>query len=372
MSQEQPGSVTDSRQFPCKECGASLVYSPGTRELKCRYCGTDNVIEMAEHEGPAAVVEHGFEEELARLERMRDEIETLTVKCEGCGAESALVSNQTAGSCPFCSRPMIAQGHSRRLIRPQYLLPFHVPEKKASESFRSWIGGLWFAPSNLKTFAERGGLKGIYTPAWTYDCETDTKYTGQRGENYWTTETYTTMQNGRSVVRTRRVQRTRWYPASGRVEDTFDDVLVMASLALPEGCREKLKPWDLPALVVYRDEFLAGFVAESYQVDLRQGFDAAKGLMDGQIRSHICSDIGGDHQRISSMDTRYHDITYKHILLPLWLSSYRYKNKVYRFLVNARTGEVWGERPYSPWKIAGLVLAILAAIGIGLLVANSR
>ena len=80
------------------------------------------------------------------------------------------------------------------------------------------------------------------------------------------------------------------------------------------------------------------------------------------IRGNVRSDIGGDEQQITSLDANYNDITFKHILLPLWISAYSYNTKTYRFTVNARTGEVQGERPYSAWKIFFLVITILAII----------
>ena len=74
------------------------------------------------------------------------------------------------------------------------------------------------------------------------------------------------------------------------------------------------------------------------------------------------SDIGGDHQRIQTLDTRHNDITFKHVLLPMWICSYRYKEKIYRFLVNARTGEVQGQRPWSWVKITLTALSAAAVI----------
>ncbi|MBL7918471.1 MAG: primosomal protein N' (replication factor Y) - superfamily II helicase, partial [Bacteroidia bacterium] len=85
-------------------------------------------------------------------------------------------------------------------------------------------------------------------------------------------------------------------------------------------------------------------------------------IMDGSITGSVKSDIGGDVQTISSMNTSYNDITFKHILLPLWISAYKYNNKTYRFTINARTGEVQGERPYSFWKIFFLVVSVIAVI----------
>jgi len=90
------------------------------------------------------------------------------------------------------------------------------------------------------------------------------------------------------------------------------------------------------------------------------------------IRRTVRRDIGGDEQRIMSMRTQWEDLKFKYILLPVWVASFRYRDKVYRFLVNARTGEVQGERPYSAWKITFLVLAILAVIATIVIVAKSQ
>jgi hypothetical protein len=125
----------------------------------------------------------------------------------------------------------------------------------------------------------------------------------------------------------------------------------------------ELEPWDLPELVGYNDSYLAGFVTESYQTQLKEGFDEAKERIRPVIETTVRADIGGDVQQIHSVNTSYNDITFKHILLPLWISAYRFEDKVYRFTVNARTGEVQGERPYSAWKIFFFVLTILAVVG---------
>src|SRR4051794_37065973 len=98
-------------------------------------------------------------------------------------------------------------------------------------------------------------------PCWTYDAQTRSEYTGERGDDYWDTETYTVNVNGRSETRTRQVRRTRWWPVSGVVDNSFDDVLVLASRSLPPKLANNLEPWDLKSLVPYRDEYLSGFVA---------------------------------------------------------------------------------------------------------------
>ena len=84
--------------------------------------------------------------------------------------------------------------------------------------------------------------------------------------------------------------------------------------------------------------------------------------MTTTIHQLIRADIGGDQQRINETDTQYSDITFKHILLPFWIAGFRFHNKIYQFIVNGRTGEVQGDRPYSWIKIAFAVLLVGAAV----------
>lgn len=358
------------RQFPCGNCGATLFWDPGTTSLRCPYCGTENAVAPASA-AAGAVRELDFNAHLAELAGRADTVEAVTVRCDGCGAEQGLQPGQTAATCVFCGSGLVAQRTVRRLIKPQSVLPFAVPRERAVGLFAAWLSGRWFAPGNLKLLAERDGLRGVYVPAWTYDANTDTRYEGQRGDDYWDTETYTTTENGRSVTRTRQVRRTRWHHVSGTVWNQFDDVLVLAVRSLPPRA-EALEPWDLASLVPYDDRYLSGFVAEGYTVNLEEGFGVARQKMAPTIDQSIRRDIGGDHQRVGSADTSYHDITFKHLLLPMWVSAYRYQGKAYTFLVNARTGEVQGDRPYSVWKIVGLVLLILAVVVTIALLAGGR
>lgn len=346
--------------FPCEQCGAKLEFKPGAESLHCQYCDHVTAIPQSDEE----IQELDFHAYLADAASHEDAVEVALIKCTNCGAEVTFDPNITSDACPYCDTPIISDGGSTKVIKPKSLLPFKIARDDGVNRFKEWIGGLWFAPSKLKHYARSDSkLQGMYTPYWTYDCDATTHYTGQRGEHYWVTETYTTMENGKSVTRTRQVRKTRWYPASGVVWNNFDDVLVLASESLPRKQALKLEPWDLESLVPYSEEYLSGFRAEKYQLDLGDGFEEAKGIMDSTIRTTICQDIGGDEQRISSMRTRYDHITFKYILLPVWISAYRYQEKVYRFLINARTGEVQGERPWSFWKIFFAVAGGVAVVG---------
>lgn len=347
-------------KFGCRGCGADLVYEPGTTVLTCPYCGAANEIQAVQQE----IRELDYKAALSGALAQQETARVVTVKCADCAAETTFPPNVTTQECPYCGTTLIAQNaHTIEILRPKSLLPFGVAQQQAQQSVTRWINSLWFAPSKLKQYADRDSkLKGLYIPHWTYDCNTISRYHGSRGEHYYETEHYTTTENGRTVSKTRQVQKTHWYPRSGTVSVDFDDVLVNASQSLPRNYAEKLAPWDLSNLAPFQEDYLPGFVAERYQVDLAAGFELAKGIMEDGIHSAIRSDIGGDEQRIDTVDSNYNNITFKHILLPVWIGAYRYQGKVYQILVNARTGEVQGSRPYSALKITLFVLMILLII----------
>jgi LSD1 subclass zinc finger protein len=356
-----------SNELTCTGCGAILKFKPGTKNLVCTYCGAENVIE----ESTEIIEEIDYEKFITEKLDKEEKIEVVSVRCSACGASVTLDPNITSDQCPYCATNIVVKsGTTSNLLKPKSLLPFAVDRRKAAGLFNGWIKKLWFAPSDLKK-ADVGSekLNGIYVPYWTYDARTQTWYTGQRGDYYYETETYTTTEDGQTVTKTRQVRRTRWTSVSGQVQNNFDDILVIASHSLPKKYTERLEPWNLSQLVPYNDKYLSGFRSESYQVDVPTGLNEAKEKMIPTIRTTINRDIGGDEQRILTMNTSYSDITFKHILLPIWISSYRFKDKVYRFLINGQTGEVQGERPYSALKIILTVLVVIAIIvGIILLV----
>jgi DNA-directed RNA polymerase subunit RPC12/RpoP len=348
--------------FACTNCGADLKYKPGTEHLNCEYCGANNEIPQIEGD----IEELDFHEFLAKKAESEETIVESFVKCENCGASSTLEPNVTSALCPYCSTPMVVEHASdEKVIQPKSLLPFKLDNNSAKGEFKKWVKKLWFAPNDLtKAVLNFDHFKGIYIPYWTFDTDTITNYIGQRGEHYYVTETYETTEDGKSVTNTKQVQKTRWHSARGNVQKFFDDILTVATKSLPEKYIYKLEPWDLENLVPFDKNYLSGFITEKYQIELGEGFEIAKGIADPEIRSLIKRDIGGDEQRITSMKTNYNDIKFKHLLLPVFVSAYKFKDKLYQFLVNGRTGEVQGQRPYSWIKIAltGISIATIVAI----------
>jgi DNA-directed RNA polymerase subunit RPC12/RpoP len=354
--------------FPCANCGAKVEFDPRSRTLKCPYCGHETAIaEPGKAETAAAVVEHEFD---AYIQKLKEGnlgalgTHSSQVKCTACGAVVLVEDKVVTDTCPFCSTHLENKPESvEGMIPPESVIPFELDLRAARHSFEKWVEGLWFAPSALKKLADLGQLTGIYIPYWTYDAMTYSRYSGLRGDDYLETESYTEKDaQGNDVTRTRTVTRTVWTPVSGEVQHFFDDVLVCGSKTLTGHLVYRLEPWKLSELEPFKSDFLAGMKTERYAVGLKDGLEAAKHRMEPTIASLIQQDIGGNHQQILSKKTQYLAVTFKHCLLPVWMANYRYQEKVFHILVNGRTGKVSGERPWSFWKIFGLVAIILAVI----------
>ena len=275
------------KTFPCVSCGAKLSFAPGTTTLRCEYCSAQNAIAADD----ARVEELDLESWLKSLQGTAEYIEEERVRCEKCGAEEMLDGVHFATKCTFCGTALVSKSYAGRHVKPRSLVPFQVDSRRAHEAFQRWLRSRWLAPMDLKRYARTDeSLHGVYLPFWTYDCETVSDYTGQRG--------------------TKRDKSVSWTPVSGQVSHFHDDVMVPASRSLPDPVSGALRRWNTQALVPYKPEYISGFHAEAYRVGLAESFPVARAMIDAKVRELACRDIGGDQQRIDSLETRYGRFTF--------------------------------------------------------------
>jgi hypothetical protein len=349
--------VEATHMFPCPSCGGTTKFHPDTQTLSCQFCGNHTDIvhyneEIREYALDAEAVENGKEWGAGAKKRV--------FHCNGCGAETVLDHLTTASSCAFCgSSHVVASDHTIGVC-PESVVPFQISKIKASEEFQKWLGKRWMAPRNLRRMMKSQPMQGVYIPCWTYDANTYSYYSGEGGTYYYVTETYSVTVNGKSETRTRQVRKIRWWPTNGEYGESFDDVLVPASKQVTGKMLDKLQPFPLEQLVPYRPEYVTGFVAERYSVGIQEGWSRAQNIMAGQIEQGIIRQINADEVRNLRVVTSHNSITYKHLLLPLWMSAYQYKNKPYTYIVNGQTGEVQGESPISAWKVTLIIVSVLS------------
>ncbi|MFD0863281.1 DNA helicase PriA [Sungkyunkwania multivorans] len=359
MQEEQKITRSEEKKA-CSNCGAEMKYKPGSHQLLCNYCGYEEFIEQEKTSFEELELHHYLN--LVGNHAFTDKIEV--IDCKNCGAVQHIEENFKSLHCVYCGEPLILEdAQEEGWILPGAVLPFSFDQKKARQLFKNWVNSLWFAPNKLKRAAlDPEALHGLYLPHWTFDCNLSAKYQGMRGDYYYVTKTYT---DASGKTRTRQERRTRWTPASGNVSGFIDDILINASEKKRREIPATITTWNLKeSLVPFNQKYLAGFVTEKYTISLkdghRQSYKEAKDIAYTWIRR----DIGGDTQQIHHADIDLSDETFKHVLLPVFISSYKFKGKEYHFYINGQTGTISGKRPYSFWKIFFLVMFILLVIAV--------
>lgn len=349
---------TAERKKSCVNCGAALTYAPGTDLISCEYCGHKEVIEQTGQE----FKELELHKYLDKMGAQSHAMEITLLHCKNCGANQHIEENYKSLSCVYCTQPLIIEDvYSEEWIMPGAILPFQIDQNNAHLVFKKWVAALWWAPNNLqKASLSPENTKGLYVPYWTFDAQLRAQYSGERGEYYYVTRQVGSGDNKRTV----RERKTRWYPAQGQVSGFIDDTLVKATMQKTSQVPAQVARWNLQALKTFHTSYLAGYITEKYTIPLKDGHLQATSEAKQIATNWARNDIGGDTQRVHTINMDLSDETFKHILLPIYISSYNFNNKRYNFYVNGQTGAIHGARPYSFWKIFLAVLAGLIIVSI--------
>lgn len=346
-----------ARKFPCEGCGADLRWEPGVTAMKCPYCGTEKALAPP----PGRITEKPIDAALRAPRDLGWGAERKVIVCKRCGAHTTLDPHVSASACAFCATTAVVEAPpDANVVRPEGLLPFRVPRETAIGSFRTWLGGLWLRPNDLKRASRMNALQGAYIPFWTFDSATYSEWTAEAGYYYYVD--VQVRENGRTV--NRRERRVRWEPAAGDLQMFFDDVPVPASRGIEPSICRAIEPFPTADLTPYEPSYLSGFLAEENAIDLPEALETAKERMRCDIRDACAREVPGDTHRNLEVETTFSALAYKNALLPIWVAAYDYHGKPYRFLVNGVTGKCSGTAPWSWIKITLLVIAILTVLMI--------
>jgi hypothetical protein len=339
-----------------------MAFDAARQCLLCAFCSATNVAGGAAPAG--SIVEHDLEAGLQKSQQHGYGPAVRSFSCEQCGARVSYGESTTASSCDFCgSTKVLEQSAQRQPLRPESVIPFQIDRATANARFRSWLGSLWFRRSDLQKQARLTEMTGMYVPYWAFDTRVASTWRAEAGYYYYVTETYTTRDaQGRNVQRERQVRHTRWESAQGSRQDHYDDLLECGSRGLARELTRKLEPFDTSRLVPYDPSYLVGWKAEEYSLDLGQAWTVAQQRMEQEQHLRCSRDVPGDTQRNLRVANRFSERRFKHLLLPIWLSVYRYRERPFVFLVNGQTGEVTGHAPWSVIKLTLFCLFVLALV----------
>jgi hypothetical protein len=281
-------------------------------------------------------------------------VEKKTVVCKSCAAVSVYDALQISDVCPYCGANQGTEEKGADSLAPDGVCPFAITDKEAGNNFHNWLKKKLFCPKAAKDGAKPDSFKGVYLPFWTFDTDTAVKYSAQYGRDRQEKDL---KGNIRTV--------TDWFPTSGTYQKSFDDYPVPGTERYDRRSLDMIQPFDTANSKLYKPEYVAGFISERYSVGLKNGWEIAKKEIFGILNNEVTADIrtrnAANHVRNLTMSVKHSGIKYKYLLLPIWLSSFKYKQKIYQFMVNGQTGRVGGRTPVSAIRVA-IALIIAAAI----------
>lgn len=347
-----------SKAYQCMNCGGTRVFDPKSGTLKCPNC--DSMEEIA---AQPQDTDHplSYYDEALRLVTGQETSQKghETMSCSSCGAVIEMAENATATTCPYCDSPIVLAEKQLSHIPPDGVLPFKIAKSEVDEIFRNWLKGRWLAPNSLKRLAQKGQIQSMYLPFWVFDADVDCDYTAQGGTHYQ--ETY---QDSEGQTRTR--TRTEWEFTRGHVRQFFDDVAILASRSVDANLARDVRNCSTNATFAFDDRYLAGHGSELYGIEMPEAHQTARTEMENGMYSLVRQDVLRYYDEVSniSMDLDFSDETYKQLLLPIYITAYGFKGKIYQVLVNGETGEISGEYPKSYIKIALLVIVVAGLLAL--------
>lgn len=367
-----PPTVAEARShaFPCPSCGGELHWDPGATQMKCPFC--DSLVDIPK-DGAFQAEEHDLMEFLERHPKAEGYgVPMDEFSCKSCGATAKVPGGRRDMNCPFCGTTYIfeAKKAAEEVLQPESVVPFSISKESCLEKFKKWIGTGWFRPNDLKKLGKLDRITGIYMPYFTFDAQADSDWTADAGHYYYVTERVAVTRNGKTEYENRQVQKIRWEPASGRRSDFYDDVTIPAVSQQRLDLMTHVLPFDMKGLKPYDTRFLSGFSVLNAEVPLKQVYGVAKANVESDQRSRCSGDVPGDTQRNLSVRTLLSRQTFKHLMCPLWVGSFKYKAKVFAFLINGQTGALYGEKPWSWVKIVLFILSLIAAGFVVYLILN--
>jgi hypothetical protein len=363
------------QSFKCPQCGAATKYDVAAGGVACEHCG------FTTHTQAQTVGRQAQESEFT-LETLRQAehgwgVARRELHCDACGADLAIAEDAGApgaaltATCPFCaSNKVNVHTASSDQLRPRFLIPFKIQPEATRSLARDWLGRGWFHPSELATSAVVDHFSGIYLPFWTFSAKIASRWKAEVG--YERQERY--YDAGSKEWRTRTVVDWRW--ENGQVRINIEDLLVVGSSHLSQLILKRLYPFNLNELVAYAADFLAGWQAHAYDITLPQAWEGGKTEMRDQAKEACYADINSSHVRNFTMTADFADEAWRYLLLPVYITAYKFEDKVYQVMVNGQTGAVAGQKPVAWWKIwlaIGAMLApgaCLALVGLPLLLAG--
>ena len=341
-------------EYKCPACDGAISFDASVQKMKCPYCDTEFEVEalreldeVLKQERPS---DYTWDQE-PEAQWTEDETQNLrTYTCKFCGGEIIGDENTAATQCPYCDNPVVLSGQFTGTLRPDLVVPFKLTKAQAKEALAQHLNKKPLLPKLFKSKNRIESIQGLYVPFWLFDSNVDAsiRYKATRVQ-HWSDSNYT-------------YTRTSFFKLLREGNLAFENVPVDGSSKIQDELMESIEPYDLSQGVDFQTAYLAGYLADKFDVESEVCKNRANERIRSSTESAFASTAVGYASVLpESSNIRLTDSRVRYALLPVWILTTRYQEKTYTFAMNGQTGKMVGNLPID-WK---LFVTYLLSIGLG-------
>lgn len=334
-------------QYKCPNCGGSVQWDSRSQKVKCPYCDTEFDVEtMAAAD--EALNDAGDEDDLtwdttAGTEWEDGETDGMRLYvCDSCGGEIICYENTAASVCPYCDSPVVMKGNFSGRLKPDYVIPFKYDKKAAKEAYYRHISGKKLLPKIFRDENHIDEIKGLYVPFWLFDADAR----GNMVFNATRTRVWADMDF--------EYTETSFYKVFRSGEMSFSNVPVDGSSQMPDELMQSIEPFDMNEAVDFRTAYLAGYLADKYDVTADDNLEIANNRIKNSTATALRNTVMGyGTVTEESGSVRLSNGKAKYAFYPVWLLNTTFKGQKFTFAMNGQTGKMVGDLPLDKsafWK----------------------
>jgi DNA-directed RNA polymerase subunit RPC12/RpoP len=354
------------QEYKCPNCGGAVNFDSSLQKMKCPYCDAEFDIESLKSLDDALQNEQADDltwDVKAGTPWLEGEEGSLRVySCKSCAGEIVGDANMAATSCPYCGNPIVMMGQFSGALRPDFVIPFKLDKEAAKEGLTKHLKGKRFLPKVFKSQNHIDEIKGVYVPFWLFDADADANI------RYKATKTRKWSDNEYNYTETNHFTLYR----AGSLG--FERIPVDGSTKRPDDLMESIEPYDFAAATVFQTAYLAGYLADKYDVDAEKSVERANTRVKRSTEDALRATTSGyESVSVDSSSVRISNGKAKYALYPVWLLNTTWGGKKYVFAMNGQSGKFVGDLPVDKsalwmWRaIAAVVCTPLLATLIALI-----
>lgn len=348
-------------QYKCPCCGGAIEFDSTLQKMKCPFCDTEFDVETLKAYDEAVKQDgtDAMEWDTSGGETWSEEDNMAVYVCESCGGEVVCDSTTAATACPYCENPVVMKGKLSGDLRPDWVIPFKLDKEAAKKGMLAHLSGKPLLPKAFKSENHIDEIKGIYVPFWLFDADADGAFRYKATKvRTWSDSRY-------------RYTETSHFSIQRAGHIAFDRVPVDGSSKMADDLMESVEPYDFSEAVDFQTAYLAGYLADRYDVDVEQSVERANQRIKSSTETEFRNTVHGyttvtqESANISLSDNRSH-----YALYPVWILNTTWRDQKYTFAMNGQTGKFVGNLPmdkgaFARW-FAG-VGSVAAAIAFAVL-----